>query len=227
MGPGPHGSLTGMTPGRHQMHTVVGTGRTRGSRAGGAAPFARGLRGPRRSVSCRGEPFPGFKILGARERAGRCFDHYRHMNTAAAKRARRRKRALAPGIVPGGRCSRCALCGPAGECRDGTAVKSGRCGDWVWYERAGHQWRRRWLKPFDPKTAKQRTWRAHLAAASKAYNELLTEEQQDACIAAGAKRQTRTRFGQSGPQTGQQYWVGLVCAQKPPKPKRQAGKRKS
>ncbi len=158
-----------------------------------------------------------------------CGAEFRHcnMNTLAAQRARRRRRALAPGILPGGLCSRCALCGPAGECFDGVAHKSGRCGDWVWYVRGGHQWRRRWLKPFDPKTAKQLAWRAHLAAASKAYNELLTDEQQDACIAAGAKRRCRPRLGDSGTQTGQQYWVGKECSEKPPAPAPKAWKRKS
>ncbi len=149
------------------------------------------------------------------------------MNTPAAKRARRRRRALAPGIVPGGWCSRCALCGPAGECLDDVANKSGRCGDWVWYVWNDQQWRRRWLKPFDPKTPKQRAWRARLAAASKAYNEVLTDEQQDACVAAGAKRRTRPRLGDSGQQTGQQYLVGKACSEKPPAPARQAGKPKS
>ncbi len=119
------------------------------------------------------------------------------------------------------------MCGPAGECLDAETNKSGRCGDWVWYVRDGHQWRRRWLKPFDPKTAKQMAWRARLAAASKAYNEALTDEQQDACIAAGAKRRTRPRLGQSGLETGQQYWVGKECKEKPPASARQTGKRKS
>ena len=149
-----------------------------------------------------------------------------NMNTPAAKRARRRRRALAPGIVPGGWCSRCALCGPAGECLD-TVEKSGRCGDWVWYVWNGHQWRRRWLKGIDPKTAKQRAWRAHLAAASKSYNEVLTDEQQDACIAAGARRRCRPRLGDSGMHTGQQYWVGKKCSEKPPAPTPKARKRKS
>ncbi len=134
---------------------------------------------------------------------------------------------LAPGIVPGGFCSRCALCGPAGECLDGIARKSGRCGDWVWYVRNGHQWRRRWVKGVGPKTARQRAWRARLAAASKAYNEVLTEEQRKACIAEGAKRQTRPRLGQSGHPTGQQYWVGKECSEKPPVPARKARKPKS
>ena len=125
-------------------------------------------------------------------------------------------KALAPGIVPGGWCSRCALCGPAGECLDDTPLKSGRCGDWVFYVWNGQQWRRRWFKPYDPKTPKQVYWRARLAAGSKAYNETLTEAQQDACSAAGAKRRTRPRLGQSGRQTGQQYWVGKQYKDKPP-----------
>jgi len=118
------------------------------------------------------------------------------------------------------------LCGSAGECLD-PAVKSGRCGDWVWFVRYGHQWRRRWFKPFDPKTARQLAWRAHLAAASKAYNEVLTDEQRAACIAAGARRQTRPRLGQSGPQTGQQYSVGKELSERPPKPAGRARKPRS
>ena len=93
--------------------------------------------------------------------------------------------------------------------------------------RNGHQWRQPWLKGFDPKTAKQRAQRARLAAASKAYNEVLTEEERRACIAEGAKRRTRPRLGQSGPQTGQQYWVGKESSETPPMPARQARKPKS
>ena len=128
------------------------------------------------------------------------------MGKASVNRAKRKRRALAPGVVPGGWCSRCRKCGPNGECHD-PAVKSGRCGDWVWYVWKGHQWRRRWLKPYDPKTPKQVYWRALFRAASKAYNEALTTAEQDACIAAGARRRTRPRLG-SGTQTGQQWWVG-------------------
>jgi len=103
---------------------------------------------------------------------------------------------------------------------DDIPLKSGRCGDWVFYLWSGQQWRRRWLKPYDPKTPKQVYWRARLTAASKAYSETLTDEQQDACIAAGARRRTRPRLGQSGQQTGQQYWVGEKGKQKPaPAPK--------
>jgi hypothetical protein len=93
--------------------------------------------------------------------------------------------------------------------------------------RNGHQWRRRWVKGFDPKTAKQLAWRARLAAASKAYSKVLTEEQRRACIAEGSRRRTRSRLGQSGRQTGQLYWVSKECSEKPPAPAPQARKLKS
>jgi hypothetical protein len=83
----------------------------------------------------------------------------------------------------------------------------------VWYVWKGHQWRRRWLKPYDPKTPRQVYWRARLAAASKAYSQGLTQEQRQACIAAGAQRKTRPRLGQSSKKTGQLYWVGEQCKQ--------------
>jgi hypothetical protein len=104
-------------------------------------------------------------------------------------------------------CRRCPLCAPSGECRD-TSLKSGRCGDWVWYLlRGSKQCRRVWVKPKDPRTHKQRSCRAHLRAASKAFSEFLTDAEQDACIAAGAKVQSRVRAGSSGPLTGHQHWV--------------------
>ncbi len=167
------GTTPAIAPGRHQYNTVA--------RPGGAAGRQRGIAFPGLertealwyhggvkhclvlSHSGRAtEPVCASSVLEApaRWRAGEWLPipcdavvQHRNMNTPAAKRARRRRRALAPGIVPGGWCSRCALCGPAGECLDDVANKSGRCGDWVWYVRDGHQWRRRWLKPFDPKTA--------------------------------------------------------------------------
>ena len=108
-----------------------------------------------------------------------------------------------------------------------SAVKSGRCGDWVWYVWKGHQWRRLWVKGVDPKTAKQGAWRAALATASKAYSNALTDEEQDACINAGAKRRTRPRLGDSGSETGHQYWVGKELTEKPPVPARKLRKRKT
>ena len=104
-------------------------------------------------------------------------------------------------------CRRCALCAPSGACLD-KSLKNGRCGDWVWYLlRGGKQCRRLWVKPKDPRTHKQRVCRARLRAASKAYSEFLTDAEQDACIAAGAKVQTRVRAGSSGTLTGHQYFV--------------------
>jgi hypothetical protein len=76
------------------------------------------------------------------------------------------------------------------------------------------QWRRFWVKPRDPKTPSQRQWRKRLGTASRNYSQSLTHEQQDACIAAGAKRRSRPRLGHWGWLTGQQFWVGKECAGK-------------
>jgi hypothetical protein len=50
-------------------------------------------------------------------------------------------------------------------------------------------------------------------AASKLWSdsEQATEEERDACYAAGAKVQSRSRLNQSGPLTGQQYFAGKMC----------------
>jgi len=71
------------------------------------------------------------------------------------------------------------------------------------------------VKPNDPRSWRQRRWRARLTAASRKYSHSLNEKQQDACVAAGAKRRSRPRLGQSGPLTGQQYSVGKECAALP------------
>ena len=106
----------------------------------------------------------------------------------------------------GRRCRMCPECGPWGECRD-PAIKSGRCGDWIWYLRGSKQWRRRATRVKDPRTRLQQLWRGRLAAASSKYSNSLPKAQVDACIAAGAKLQSRPRAAQSGPLTGQQWWV--------------------
>jgi rhamnose utilization protein RhaD (predicted bifunctional aldolase and dehydrogenase) len=80
--------------------------------------------------------------------------------------------------------------------------------------RGSKKCRQRWAKPKDPKTPAHLRCRARLAAASREYNEALTDDQQKACIAAGAKRQTRPRLAQSGTLTGQQNWVRQRCAGK-------------
>ena len=104
-------------------------------------------------------------------------------------------------------CRRCRFCAPSGQCLDPT-IRNGRCGDWVYYLLPGNkQCRRRWVRPKDARTPAQRQNRARLGAASRKYSAVLTNRQQAACIAAGARRQSRPRLGQSGPLTGQQYLV--------------------
>lgn len=46
----------------------------------------------------------------------------------------------------------------------------------------GKQRRRRYAKPRDPRTAKQRLWRARFGSASSDYSAVLTDQQQDACL---------------------------------------------
>jgi hypothetical protein len=110
-------------------------------------------------------------------------------------------------------CRRCPLRGPWGECR-ASGLKSGRCGDWVWYLRGRKQCRHLYVKPQDPRTPRQLHWRARFGAASKTYSESMTEEQRAACVAAGAKLHSRARLAQSGSLTGQQYSIRREYATK-------------
>ena len=104
------------------------------------------------------------------------------------------------------RCRDCPFWAPPARCLD-PAIKSGWCGDWVWYMRGRKQCRRRYARPRDPETLEQMRSRGRFGAASGNYSKWLTDEQHEACIAAGAKIRSRTRLGQSGPLTGQQYWI--------------------
>ena len=103
-------------------------------------------------------------------------------------------------------CHRCPFRAPSGRCLD-RAIKSGRCGDWIWWVHSGKQIRRPYLRPRDPRSLAQVRSRARFGAASGKYSYSLTEKQQHACIAAGAKRRSQPRLGQSGPLTGQQYSI--------------------
>ena len=103
-------------------------------------------------------------------------------------------------------CRGCPCRAPSGRCLDPT-IKSGRCGEWVWYVRGNQRFRHLYVKPQDPRTPKQLHWRARFGAASKHYSDSLTQEQRDALIAAGAKFRSRPRLAQSGPLTGQQYSI--------------------
>ena len=116
--------------------------------------------------------------------------------------------------------SRCRDCpayrAPAG-CLD-RRIRSGRCGDWIYYLRGTKQFRRLDVTPRDPRTPVQLGYRARLAAASRQYSDSLTQEQIRSCIAAGARRWTRLRLWQRGRLTGQLYWVRKQCSAKPAKP---------
>lgn len=103
-------------------------------------------------------------------------------------------------------CRRCPFCGPSGECLD-PALKSGHCGDWIWFMRYSKQIRRPYIRPHDPRTPAQMRSRARLSAASRKYSYSLTEKQRAACIKTGAKRRSHPRLHQSGPLTGQQYSI--------------------
>jgi hypothetical protein len=107
---------------------------------------------------------------------------------------------------PSRQCRGCPFWAPPARCLD-PSIRSGWCGDWIWYMRYGKPCRRRYASPKDPRTAAQLLSRARFTRASRRYSRFLTEEQRAACIAAGAKVWSRPRLGQSGSLTGQQYWM--------------------
>ena len=140
------------------------------------------------------------------------------MKTSSPNRAKGRKTLHKPHLPRRPRCRDCPFRAPSGRCLDRT-IKSGRCGDWVWYLRARKQWRHLYVKPRNPRTPRQQHWRARFGAASKKYSHSLTDEQRDACIALGAELRSRPRLGQSGRLTGQQYGIrreyGANAAERP------------
>ena len=71
---------------------------------------------------------------------------------------------------------------------------------------------RRWKAiPKNPRTSDQLVIRANLASQATGYHQL-TDEQQEAWIAAAAKVQTKASLGQSGPLTGCQLFTKINCA---------------
>ena len=92
--------------------------------------------------------------------------------------------------------------------------KSGRFGAWIYYMRRNKQVRRPYVKPRDPRTPAQLRNRATFRAAVKAWSECraMTQDDQLAWIAAAEKIRSRPRLAQSGPLTGQQYFIGVSCA---------------
>jgi hypothetical protein len=87
--------------------------------------------------------------------------------------------------------------------------RSGRDGRWVYYMQGSKLFRRKYVIPKDPRTTGQLRARAALTAASKAWSHSpqLTEEHRQGWRVAGAKVWSRPRLYQSGPLTGQMYFV--------------------
>ncbi len=92
--------------------------------------------------------------------------------------------------------------------------KSGRFGAWIYYMRGGKQVRRPYIRPRDPRTPAQVRNRAGFGAAVKAWSESrgMTQDDQRVWIAAAGKIRSRPRLAQSGPLTGQQYFIAVNCA---------------
>jgi hypothetical protein len=146
----------------------------------------------------------------------------RIMQTGKPNDSQRLKAGTIPKVSHGRRCPRCPFYAPSGKCLN-TTLRSGRCGDWVWYVRNGKQFRRLWSQPRDPRTPLQLYWRARLGTASKRYSQGLTDGQQDAGIAAGAWLRSRPRLFQSGSLTRQQDAVCQECSTKAAVGARSAG----
>jgi len=90
--------------------------------------------------------------------------------------------------------------------------KSGRYGDVVFLMRGGTQSTRAYVIPEIVRNAATRRARGAFGALSKAFSTLLTDEQQEAWIAAAAKVLSHPRLYQCGPLTGQQHFVGINSA---------------
>jgi DNA-binding transcriptional regulator YdaS (Cro superfamily) len=146
------------------------------------------------------------------------------MNARVPKVAKGRR----PGRKPAGArrhgCRECPYRAPSGACLD-PVLTSGRCGDYVRQVVRGKQRRHLYVIPNDPRTPKQLHSRARFGAASKKYSASLTDEQRDACTAAGAKLRSRRRLGQSGPLTGQQFSIRREYAAQAAESIQSAGKR--
>jgi hypothetical protein len=106
-------------------------------------------------------------------------------------------------------CRGCPCRAPSGRCLD-TRIRSGRCGDWVWYLRGNRQLRRLYVQPRDARSPRQLHERARFGAASTKYSKALTQAQREYLIAVGAKFRSRPRLAQSGRLTGQQYSIRMA-----------------
>ena len=128
------------------------------------------------------------------------------MKACALRKRPGRKPAYASALPRRPSCRDCRFRAPSGACLD-PVLASGRCGDYVRYVRGNKQHRHLYVEPANPRTFKQKRCRAGFGDTSSNYSHSLTEEQRQACIAAGAKLRSRPRLGQSGPLTGQHYSI--------------------
>ncbi len=94
-----------------------------------------------------------------------------------------------------------------------TALLSGRFGDWVYFVRNGKQFRRRYVVPANRRTPGQLRTRATFGAAAKywSHSDQLTDPAREAWETTANQVQSRPRLEQSGPLTGQQYFVACAC----------------
>ncbi len=94
-----------------------------------------------------------------------------------------------------------------------TALLSGRFGDYVYFVRNGKQFRRRYVVPTDRRTPGQLRTRATFGVAAKywSHSDQLTDQERQAWETTANQVQSRPRLEQSGPLTGQQYFVACAC----------------
>src|SRR5512139_3273232 len=86
--------------------------------------------------------------------------------------------------------------------------QTGKLGLTVTYPSRSGLIRRSWVVPANPRSADQLVQRGYLASIASAYDSL-SEDEQDAWIAAAAQEQSKATLGQSGPLTGLQLFVKL------------------
>jgi hypothetical protein len=89
---------------------------------------------------------------------------------------------------------------------------SGRRGKHVFYMRGRRLYRRLYVVPRNVRTAARRRTRGAFGAISKAWSQVLTEEQRRAWIAAAAKVKSHPRLWQSGRLTGEMHFQGINSA---------------
>src|ERR1035437_2987621 len=90
--------------------------------------------------------------------------------------------------------------------------KSGRCGLTVAYQSRYGNCQRAWVLPDNPRTPAQRGRRKSFGHVAGAWSRVLTQLQREAWNVAGPKVQSKTRLGQSGKLTGQQFFQGICSA---------------